>query len=81
MICIVCGSTEGVRHFELRVDGIALRVQPDLCGHHGDAYLLHVGRVLGVLLRIAGKKRPTVTPIGNLHDLLASAGCGKEPQK
>lgn len=56
--CTICGSTEGVRHFALTVDGpldvqpdLPLDVQPDLCQLHGDAFLVRSGALLGDMLR------------------------------
>lgn len=49
--CTICGSTEGVRHFALTVDGTPLDVQPDLCQLHGDAFLIRSGALLGDMLR------------------------------
>jgi hypothetical protein len=49
--CMLCGSTDNVRHFQIVVDGDPLRLQPFLCSDHGDAYLLRVGAVLGGMMR------------------------------
>ncbi len=49
MKCWGCDS-EAVRTYTICVDGKALRVAPELCGDHGDALLLRVGRVIGELL-------------------------------
>ena len=54
MTCAVCLGPGPLRHFELRVDGEPLRLQPYLCPACGDAYLLRVGKVLGELLRDGG---------------------------
>lgn len=49
--CMVCGSIENLRHVAIRVDRQELLLQPDLCPDHSDVYLLHLGRVLGVLVK------------------------------
>jgi hypothetical protein len=55
MSCVVCKGTDGgVRHFAITVDGVELRVAPDLCQDHGDAFLLRVGKVLGEMLAAGG---------------------------
>lgn len=51
MSCLVCGSADPVRTFAIVVDGTPLDIQPDLCGDHGDSYLLQIGQVLGRMLR------------------------------
>lgn len=49
--CSICGSSEGVRHYALMIDGVALRVELDLCEQHGETYVFRTGRVIGQLLR------------------------------
>lgn len=48
--CDVCGEASE-HHYEIRVDGVALDVQLDLCSDHGARYLFELGRVAGELLR------------------------------
>jgi hypothetical protein len=57
----VCGSEEGVHRFAVTVDGDPLRLQPDLCGDHGDSYLLRVGKVMGELVRENGESGRSIS--------------------
>jgi hypothetical protein len=48
----VCHANgDGVRVFELRIDGDPLRLQPRLCAACGDSYLIRIGHVLGTMCR------------------------------
>lgn len=55
MKCLLCGSETAVRRFGVTVDGEPLRLQPDFCQEHGDAYLMRVGLAIGEFIRENGE--------------------------
>jgi hypothetical protein len=79
--CMVCGSRDGLQRFALTVDGVPLRLQPDLCQTHGDVYLLLAGRAFGELLLTKNEEsgRPISEPAPAPPSIPAAAAAAPSP--